>query len=63
MTIVETLKIVLKTAEYGMTSKEAYDEIIRMIFVHFEQKIWKGGGSVQKRKRWKETWWAAMSKC
>ena len=29
MTIVETLKIVLKTAEYGMTSKEAYDEIIR----------------------------------
>ena len=31
MTIVETLKIVLKTAEYGMTSKEAYDEIIRRI--------------------------------
>lgn len=38
MTIVETLKIVLKTAEYGMTSKEAYDEIIRRKLYTFPAK-------------------------
>lgn len=38
MTIVETLKIVLKTAEYGMTSKEAYDEIIRRKLYTFAEQ-------------------------
>ena len=36
--MIETLKIVLKTAEYGMTSKEAYDEIIRRKLYTFPAK-------------------------